>query len=91
MQASGSISPISVSISDSPDPIAPGGRLAYSVFVENDGAVARNLVVSVAYPANTTYAASDRTPEEISARLVELATTSDDDVTALVARYHVPA
>jgi PPM family protein phosphatase len=34
---------------------------------------------------------SDRPPEEIAARLIELAAASEDDVTALVARYHVPA
>jgi serine/threonine protein phosphatase PrpC len=35
--------------------------------------------------------ASDRTPDENSALLVELAAASEDDVTALVARYDVPA
>jgi len=35
--------------------------------------------------------AADRTPQEISTRLVELAAASEDDVTALVARYHLPA
>jgi protein phosphatase len=35
--------------------------------------------------------ASDRPPDEISQLLVDLAAASEDDVTALVARYHVPA
>jgi protein phosphatase len=34
--------------------------------------------------------ASGRSPNEISARLVELAESSEDDVTAVVARYQLP-
>jgi len=49
------------------------------------------LTDSVAEPTIAEVLAADRTPEEISARLVELAAASEDDVTALVARYHVPA
>jgi protein phosphatase len=48
------------------------------------------LTDSVAEAAIAELLRSDRTPDEISTRLIDLAAASEDDVTALVARYHVP-
>ena len=49
------------------------------------------LTDSVTESAIAAVLASERPPDEISALLLELAAAGEDDVTALVARYHGPA
>ncbi|MEO8072097.1 MAG: DUF11 domain-containing protein, partial [Acidobacteriota bacterium] len=47
---------LSVSISDSPDPVNAGSNLSYSIFLTNNGpSFATNVVLTIPIPANTTF------------------------------------
>ena len=46
---------LSISKKDTPDPVAAGGELLYTLRVQNLGQLATNVVVTDTIPANTTY------------------------------------
>ncbi|MEW5767040.1 MAG: hypothetical protein AB1797_05345, partial [bacterium] len=60
----GSAPKLSITKTDSPDPVQAGSDLTYTLTVTNSGnAVANNLVITETYDANTTFSSADPAPD----------------------------
>lgn len=51
------------SFSDTPDPVAPGGRVGHHISFSNSGGLARDVVLTVAYDPNVSFAGASRAPD----------------------------
>lgn len=96
---SGPMADLSISNSDSPDPVNAGANLTYGLFVVNAGpSSASNVVVSQSLPSNTTFVSASAppgwsctTPPVGSTGMVECSTASlgVDENAMLVITVHV--
>jgi uncharacterized repeat protein (TIGR01451 family) len=54
---------VTIAKADDVDPVAPGGQLVYTLVYTNNGAPAKNVVVSDTLPAEVTYASANPIPD----------------------------